>query len=133
MHLDVSIKGLDRALLMLDGKKTVIPAARMAVNEAVTAGRTAYDRGVRKHWNLKTNITRKQITKGRKASNATLTGIIRISGRPIDLINFGAKWKRGRITTTGKQSTLSKRSTRRGGVFVQIEKGKKTTKKKEAK
>jgi len=126
MHLDVSIKGLNSALLVLDGKRTVIPAARMAVNEAVTTGRAAYDREVRKHWNLKTDITRRQITRGRKASNATLTGIIRIEGRPIDLVKFGARWKRGRMTTTGKRSTTGKNSVRNGGVFVTIRKGKKT-------
>ncbi|RKX24135.1 MAG: hypothetical protein DRP47_11840 [Candidatus Zixiibacteriota bacterium] len=126
MELNISINGLNSALLMLDGKKTVIPAARMAVNEAVTTGRAAYDKGVRRYWNLKTNITKKQITIGRKASNATLTGIIRIQGRSIDLIKFGAKWKRGRITTTGTKSTFAKRSNRIGGVFVQIEKGKTT-------
>ena len=117
MELDVSIKGLNSALRTFDPKK-VTSAARMAVNEAVTAGRTAADREVRKHWNLKTNRTKQQITKGKKASNTTLTSSIVISGRPIDLINFGAKGSRGKA---------GKRRTGRGGVTVSIHKGKRTT------
>ena len=126
MDLNIKINGLDKALLMLDGKKIVIPAARMAVNEAVTTGRAALGREIRKVWNLKTTLTRKQITKGQKATNATLASSIRISGGPIDLIHFRAVWRRGRINTTGKKSTMNKRSTKNGGVFVTIERGKKT-------
>ena len=123
MKLDVSIKGLNAAVLMLDSK-IVRRAARMALNESLTTGRKVASQQIRKRWNLKTDRTKKELTKYKLASNTDLTGIIRAKGRPIDLINFGAKWKRGRTTTTSKGRTIGKKNARMGGVLVEIQRGK---------
>ncbi len=124
--MDLQLKGLDRALLMFDPKQ-VRKAARMAINDGLTTGRKVASKEIRKDWNLKAARVNKELRKFKTARNDDLTAIIQAKGRPIDLVNFGAKWKRGRITTTGTKSTRAKRSIKSGGgVTVQIRKGKKT-------
>jgi len=125
MDVSVSIKGLDKALLMLDEKK-VRRAARMAVNDGVVTGRKVASQEIRKMWNIKAARINKELRKIKAPTNADLTGIIRAKGKPISLVHFGAKHVRGRMTTTGTKSTRSKRSKKVGGVFVQIRRGKKT-------
>lgn len=124
--MNLQLKGLDKALLMFDPKK-VKRAARMAINDGLTTGRKTASKEIRKDWNIKAARVNKELRKFKTARNNDLTAIIQAKGRPIDLINFGAKWKRGRMTTTGTKSTRSKRSIKSGGgVTVQIHKGKKT-------
>lgn len=126
MNISIQLKGLDKALLMLDPKQ-VRKAARMAINDGLTTGRKIASKEIRKDWNLKADRVNKELRKFKAARNDDLTAIIQAKGKPIDLVNFGAKWKRGRITTTGTKSTIAKRSIKSGGgVTVQIHKGKRT-------
>lgn len=125
MDVSVSIKGMDKALLMLDEKK-VRRAARMAVNDGVTTGRKVASQEIRKVWNIKAARINKELRKLKAPTTADLTGIIRAKGQPISLVHFGAKHVRGRTTTTGTKSTRSKRAKKTGGVFVQIKRGRKT-------
>ena len=119
--MNLQLKGLDKALLMFDPKK-VKRAARMAINDGLTTGRKTASKEIRKDWNIKAARVNKELRKFKTARNNDLTAIIQAKGRPIDLIHFGAKWKRGRITTTGTKSTRAKRTTKSGGVFVTIRK-----------
>jgi len=125
MQLNISLKGLDKALLMLD-PKPVRKAARMAINDGLTTGRKTASKEIRKRFNLKAGRVNKELRKVKSARNNDLTAILQAKGKPISLVHFGAKWKRGNITTTGTKSTRTKRSTKSGGVFVQIRKGKTT-------
>jgi len=126
MNIDLKLKGLDKALLMFDPKQ-VRKAARMSINDGLTTGRKIASQEIRKDWNIKAARLNKELKKFKKANNNDLTAIIQAKGRPISLIHFGAKWKRGRITTTGTKSTMGKRNIRSGGgVTVQIRKGKLT-------
>ena len=125
MQFNLQIKGLDRALIMLDEKK-VRRAARMAINDGLTAGRKTASQQIRKDWNIKAARVNKELRKFKTARNNDLTAILQAKGAPISLVHFGAKWKRGRMTTTGTKSTMSKRASKSGGVTVKIHRGKTT-------
>lgn len=125
MQISSELRGLNKALLLFD-EKNVRKAARMAVNDGVVTGRKTASQEIRKIWNLKAARLNKELKKFKSATNADLTAIIQTKGAPISLVHFGAKHVRGRITTTGTKSTRSKRAKKVGGVFVSIERGKRT-------
>jgi len=119
--MNLQLKGLDRALLMFDQRK-VRTAASRAINNGLTTGRKVASQEIRKDWNLKAGRVDKELRKFKTARSNDLTAIIQAKGKPIDLIHFGAQWRRGRITTTGTKSTRAKKSTKSGGVFVKVRK-----------
>lgn len=125
INMNVSIKGLNKAMLMLDPKK-VASAARMSINESLSTGQSTARKEIRQDWNLKASRINKEVRGIKRAKTSDLTAILQAKGRPISLVHFGAKWRRGRVTMTGKKSTIAKRGHRKGqgGVTVSVRKGK---------
>lgn len=124
--MNIQIQGIDKALRGLD-PKTAEKALRMGINDAARYGRTHAGREIRKVWNIKADRVRKEIKAIKLARPGDMEARIQAKGRPISLIHFGAKGRRGAITTTATRSTRGKRAARNQGVTVQIEKGKRTT------
>ncbi len=121
----VELRGLEEALRSLD-PRIVERAARPSINKAAKAGRTEASTAIRDKFHLPAARVNKEVKNLSMARTGQLSATIRAAGRPISLTAFGAKYVRnayGRArTTTAKKSTVSKRSSRKTGVFVTIDK-----------
>jgi hypothetical protein len=115
--MDVQLKGLEKALMMFDDK-IVRKAARMTINEGLTTGRKVARQQICKDWNLKSARVNKELTNFKRSSNDHLIAIVQAKGRPISLVHYGAKFKRGKRLKSGRWSKT-------GGVTVTVERGKK--------
>jgi hypothetical protein len=115
--MDVQLKGLEKALMMFD-EKIVRKAARMTINEGLTTGRKVARQQICKDWNLKSARVNKELTNFKRASNDHLIAIVQAKGRPISLVHYGAKFKRGKRLKSGRWSKT-------GGVTVSVKRGQK--------
>ena len=88
MNIDIDVDGIDAAQLMLGKQPNAIKRAMSSsINRALTAGRTALSKGIRSEYNIKAG-TIKGATKSEKATAASGKGVITVTGRPMDLMEF---------------------------------------------
>lgn len=89
MNFTLKLAGVEKALAMFDPRK-VAQAARGSLNRAVKSGRTEASTRIREIWNIKkSDLDRKIIFKG--AIMSDLTAILTVTGKPINLLYFGAR------------------------------------------
>ncbi len=85
--MNVDVKGIDKALQELAGTyKRAQMAVRSAIGRALTAGRAAISKGIRSEYSVKAGTIKGAIQ--RKRANGGLSGELRVSGRPLDLMEF---------------------------------------------
>jgi len=128
--IEVKIEGLDRLRRTVLDPKNVDRAAVRAINDAARSARTAADKAIREKFNLPAARVKKEVRNIHMATRSDLTAIIQAQGRPIGLMNFGARWVRNvngqSRTTTKTLSMVGKRRSKNTGVTVRILKGKTT-------
>ncbi len=127
--ITLKAKGIEAALKSIDSI-SVRKAAQFAVNESAKQGRTEASYAIRDIYNLGKRRVDDEVRNIQMATGENLEAVIKAEGRPIGLMNFGAKWVRNvggsARTTDGKKSTKGKRAKKSTGVFVKTLKGKTT-------
>lgn len=124
--INISIDTKQAQRLLKDTEKRINAATRMALNDTARHARTEAGRQVRQVWNLSAARTREEIKTNKLASSKDLKAIVQVKGRPISLVHFGAKARRGNVTTTARKSVRGKRRLKNQGVTVQIMRGRNT-------
>lgn len=102
----VKIDGIEQAMRELDPKK-VERAARLAINEAATAGRTEAARSIRDKWNLKPSQVNQEIKKVKVATQQDLSAVVQAKGREISLVKFGFRPVKRTVQTAGGKTRLT--------------------------
>lgn len=127
--ISIKLDGYEKAVRRFD-KKVVDKAATRAVNDAARASRTETSRAIRDRFNVKAKRLSKEVKNVRLARPSNVEAEVKAEGRPIGLMNFGAKWVRNvggqARTTTATRSRVAKRRSKNTGVTVTIEKGQRT-------
>ena len=117
------LEGVEEALRDLD-PKLVSRAASAAINKLTKQVKTEGRKAIQEDFNLRVSDIDRKVKIG-LARRDDLTGTITVQDTSIGLINFGAKWVRGRTVTTRPRSgelkvkTL-KRAGRNQGVTARI-------------
>lgn len=117
MNITIKLAGVEKLLKTFDPRK-VARAAAGALNRAVKSGRTEASSVIREIWNIKkSDLDRKIVVKGAMMSN--LTAILTVTGKPINLLYFGARQIAGgkskRLKFKGRISADAKIITGRAG------------------
>lgn len=95
MNVTVEITNIEACKRMLaEQPKRAAAAISSATNRALLAGRTVLSKGIRSEYSIKAG-TIKQHTKLKKAPKGAQSGELRVSGRPIDLMEFSPRIGRG--------------------------------------
>ncbi len=95
MSVRVEITNADACKrLLAEQPKRAATAISSATNRALLAGRTMLSKGIRSEYSVKAG-TIKSHTRLKKASKGTQSGELRVSGRPIDLMEFSPSISRG--------------------------------------
>lgn len=85
--MNVDVKGIDKAIQELNGTdKKVQNAIKSAVDRSLTAGRAAISKGIRSEYSVKAGTIKSAIQ--RKRTDGGMSGELRVSGRPLDLMEF---------------------------------------------
>lgn len=117
VNFKIKLEGVEKLLKTFDPRK-VAHAAAGALNRAVKSGKTEASSLIRETWNIKkSDLDRKIVVKGAMMSN--LTAILTVSGKPINLLYFGARQITGgkskRLKFKGRISADAKIITGRAG------------------
>jgi hypothetical protein len=116
MKISIDFSQVEAAMRGLPGL-VVVPAARMALNDAAKQGHTAAKAKIREKFNLTAKFINERVKISSLASDWDLSVSIEATGRPIDLTHFGARWVRGnRVVSRAGTSRLRKK---KSGVFAE--------------
>ena len=108
MNVRVEVTGIEECKRFLAQQpKRAATAMSSAANRALLAGRTMLSKGIRSEYSIKAG-TIKSHTKLKKASRGTASGEIRVSGRPIDLMEFSPRLRKGGMVTVRVKKTRKK-------------------------
>ena len=118
--LSVKLEGFDKAMRWLDPKKVEKAAAR-AINDAASRSRTEASKAIRDRFSIKAKRVNQEVKKIGLARVSNLEAEVRAEGRPIGLMNFGAKVQSAR----GRRKSGGSSRSRGRGVAITVEKGRK--------
>ncbi len=108
MSVRVEITNIEACKRMLaEQPKRAAAAMSSATNRALVAGRTMLSKGIRSEYNIRAG-TIKSHTKLKKASKGTTSGELKVSGRPIDLMEFSPTIRKGGMVSVRVKKTRKK-------------------------
>lgn len=95
MNVKVEITNIEACKrLLAQQPKKAAAAISSATNRALIAGRTALSTGIRSEYSIRAGAIKSHV-KLKKASKGTQSGELKVSGRPIDLMEFNPSISRG--------------------------------------
>lgn len=103
MNIDIDVSGIEACCEYLKQQPNRAKAAiKSATGRSLTAGRAAVSKGIRSEYSVKAG-TIKGAIQMQKASSG-LGGVLKVSGRPIDIMEFSPRTSRGMISVKIKKA-----------------------------
>lgn len=108
MSVRVEISNMDACIQLLEQQpKRAIASIVSATNRALIAGRTTLSKGIRSEYSIKAGTIKSHVNL-KKASKGTQTGELKVSGRPIDLMEFNPSISKGGMVSVRIKKTRKK-------------------------